>query len=141
MRIRETDDEITVLGKKAAMISMYANHNPLHCFFEDGNVVGGPLTHERDANERRREVNGDRLYEFIKDFLDEFEPLDLADRRAVYRMYKVKEAYLWKKWEKKLRSFEDPSQPKDSGLAWRQFLDEDGHIYIQAFNGPKMLAF
>lgn len=96
---------------------------------------------ERMRNNFSQKYNGDRMHEFIGDFLDEFEPLSIEDRRKVYRMYQDKESYLWGKWSKKLRNSVNPPIPADEGLAFHRTLRQDGHIYFQVFSGPELLAF
>lgn len=141
MKIRKTDDTITVLAKKAAMITMYTIKNPLHVYFEEGNVTGDPMDFERIWNDIYRDDNGERMYEFIGSFLDEFEPLSIEDRRKVYQKYGDKVAYLAGKWRNKLRNSVNPPIPADKGMVFHQTLQEDGHIYFRVFSGPELLAF
>ena len=140
MRIYTTDSVVTALAKKAAMISVYSIHNPLHCYFEDGNVHADPMDMERMFNERWKAANGQQMYEYISAFLDEFERLDLQDRRSVYRMYRKKWDYLSRKWLTRIRKNSKP-QTEGSGLLWHHYLGEDGHVYVKTDNDVVLLQF
>ena len=71
-QIHAKDGQVINLAKKAAMICQYSICNPLHVSFEDGNFQGDkPMEQERVWNCRYREDNGERLYKFISEFLDE----------------------------------------------------------------------
>ena len=95
---------------------------------------------ERRWNKLRKDEYGQKMYDFIETFLDEFEPLDIKDRRSVYRLFRKKWDYLDRKWMKKIRENSKP-QPKDSGLWWHHYLSPDGHIYIKTNNDIELLQF
>lgn len=136
MRIRKSDSLEVRCAKKAAMISMYAMHNPLHVFFEDGNVHRGPMNFERNCNDQYRNKNGKLMYEFIREFLNEFEELPPERRWPVYRLYRKKLEYLARKWRKK--------RVEAAGEKWdriyQMLLAPDGHIYFK-MGDIQLLAF
>ena len=103
MRIYKSDPPEVVCAKKAAMICEYAIHNPLHVFFEDGNVHRGPMNFERNCNDEYRHENGKLMYEFIRQFLNEFEELPPERRWPVYRLVRKKWEYIARNWRKKIR--------------------------------------
>lgn len=142
MKIFKTDDKITVLAKQAAMICEYAIHSPLHVTFEDGNYnYDTPMDFERRYNEKYREVNGELMYQFVQQFLDEFDKLDKEERKACYRLFRKKWDYLGNKWLLKIRKNSKPYDHKTEGLAWKHYLAEDGHIYVETFLGVKLKQF
>lgn len=142
MKIYKTDTPVTVAAKKAAMICQYSIHNPLHVFFEDHNYHSNPMDFERKCNERYREKNGDRMYQFIKEFLDEFDALSKEERREAYRLYRKKSDYLANKWRKKIAENSKPQEPGSIlGIAYRHYLGADGHIYVKTFLGVELMQF
>lgn len=141
MKIYKTDDPITALAKRGAMICNYSIHNPFHVSFEDGNFYRDwDLSFERKYNEKYREKNGDRLYEFIQEFIDDLNALNSDDRMAVYRGTRKKWDYLAKKWERKIKANSEPVAP-GMGYWYRHYLDQDGHIYVETNLGVKLLQF
>ena len=140
MRIYKTDNNVTIAAKKAAMICNYAIHNPLHVFFEDRNFHLNPVDFEKNINEKFRKENGERMYQFVKDFLDEFEFLNAQERRAAYRLYFSKGDYLGKKWHEKILVSSNPIPP-GGGLSYKRYLKEDGHIYIKTDKDIELLQF
>ncbi len=141
MKIYKTDDPITTLAKKGAMICQYAIHNPFHVSFEDRNFgKDWDLNFEREANEKYRAENGERLYQFIREFIDALDTLNGDDRMAVYRGSRKKWDYLAGKWRRKILKNSHPVRP-GGGYAYRQYLDPDGHIYVETDLGIKLLMF
>lgn len=141
MKIYKTDDPITALAKKGAMICHYAIHNPFHVSFEDGNFgKDWDLNFERKYNEKYHEKNGDRLYEFIREFIDDLDALNGDDRMAVYRLSRKKGDYLRKKWDRKIRENSRLVRP-GFGCCYRHYLDSDGRIYVETDLGVKLLQF
>lgn len=142
MRIYETDNQITVLAKKGAMICQYAIANPFHVSFEDRNFhKDWDLNFEREANERYREENGERMYQFIRDFIDGLEVLSGEDRVTVYRLARKKWGYLARKWEWKILANSKPIDRRWQGYGYMHYLDEDGHIYVETDLRVKLLQF
>jgi hypothetical protein len=140
MKIFKSDPPEIICAKKAAMISMYAIHNPLHVFFEDGNVHRGPMNFERSVNDECRDKNGELMYEFVRQFLNEFEELPVDMRWPVYRLYRQRYDYLSRKWRKKIRA--NSTDPMGCGSLWyRRSLEEDGHIYVITNIGIKLMQF
>lgn len=140
MRIFKTDTPEEKCAKKAAMICQYAIKNPLHVFFEDGNVHRGPMNFERGCNEDYRAANGNFMYEFVREFLDEFEALPTDRRWPVYRLYRKKAEYLARKWRKKIRA--NSTNSNGVGSMWyRHTLGDDGHIYVTTDIGIQLLEF
>lgn len=140
MRIFKTDTPEEKCAKKAAMICQYAIKNPLHVFFEDGNVHRGPMNFERGCNEDYHAANGDYMYEFVREFLDEFEALPADRRWPVYRLYRKKAEYLARKWRKKIRA--NSANSNGIGSVWyRHTLGDDGHIYVTTNIGIQLLVF
>ena len=141
MKIYKTDSRITALAKKGAMVCQYAIHNPLHVSFEDGNFSRNwDLNFERKSNEKYRAKNGDRLYQFIREFIDDLDALSGDDRMIVYRLTRKKLDYLARKWERKIKDNSRPVKPGD-GYWYRHYLDRDGHIYVETDLGIKLLQF
>lgn len=141
MKIYKTDDSVTALAKRGAMICQYAIHNPFHVSFEDHNFSKNwDLNFERWANEKYRVENGELLYQFIQEFIDDLEALDGDSRMIVYRLIQKKLNYLGRKWERKILDNSRPVQP-GSGYWYRHYLDHDGHIYVETDLGIKLLQF
>lgn len=141
MKIYKTDDPVTALAKRGTMICHYAIHNPFHVSFEDCNFGRDwDLNFERKCNEKYRAKNGDRLYQFIREFIDDLDALNGDDRMAVYRLTRKKQDYLAKKWKRKIRDNSRPIQ-QSCGYAYRHYLDLDGHIYVETDLGVKLLQF
>lgn len=87
-QIHAKDGQDINLAKKAAMICQYSICNQLHVSFEDGNFQGDkPMEQERVWNRRYREDNGERLYKFISEFLDEMDALSSEERWDVYKLF------------------------------------------------------
>ena len=123
-----TDKHTEIMGKKAAMICVYAIHNPLHVSFEDGNFRSdSSFKVETESNETHRKNNGEHMYQFIHEFLNELKSMPPAERCLVYRSYQKKIKYLTERWHKLIRKY---SYPPKYGLSYRHVLEEDGHIYI-----------
>ena len=141
MKIYKTDDQITALAKKAAMICNYTIHNPFHVSFEDRNFgKDWDLNFERSCNEKYREKNGDRMYQFIREFIDDLGALNGDDRMAVYRLARKKRDYLAKKWDRKIKDNSRPVKP-GFGCCYRHYLDPDGHIYVETDLNVKLKQF
>lgn len=140
IRITKNDTPVTISAKKAAIICTYAIRNPLHVFFEDGNFHTGPMGFEREWNEEFREENGERMYELIAQFLDEFEELNEEERRESFRLFRRKWDYQEDKRHKKILENSEP-RPKGSGLGYRVYLKEDGHIYAKTDLNIEVLLF
>lgn len=130
MKIFKNDTPVIVAAKKAAMICQYSIHNPLHVFFEDYNFHYNPMDFERECNEEYKTENGELMYEFIKQFLDEFDRLSKTERRQAFCLYRKKGFYLYKKWRKKL----------NHSPWFKHYLAEDGHIYFET-NEVRVRAF
>lgn len=142
MKIYKTDDQITALAKKGAMICQYSIHNPFHVSFEDGNFhKDWDLGFERKCNEKYREKNGERMYLFIRDFIDGLEALNGEDRVTVYRLTRKKWDYLARKWERKILANSKPIDRRWQGYAYKHYLDTDGHIYVETDLRVKLLQF
>ena len=141
MKIYQNEDPEFRCAKMAAMICHYAIKNPLHCFFEDGNVHHAPMSFERDLNDKYRTANGELMYEFIRNFLDEFEKLPPGRRLPVYRLYRKRAEYLSRKWRKKL--VENSSEPQNSygSISYKHYLGSDGHIYAMTDAGVELRQF
>ena len=140
MKIFKSDPPEVVCAKKAAMICQYSIKNPLHVFFEDGNVHRDSMNFERGCNEDYRAANGDYMYEFVRVFLDEFEALPVDRRWPVYRLYRKKAEYLDRKWRKRIRV--NSSEPNSVGSMWyRHTLGDDGHIYVTTDIGVHLMQF
>ena len=140
MRITKNDPPEVVCAKKAAMICQYAIKNPLHVFFEDGNVHKRPMNFERGCNEDYRSANGEFMYEFVREFLDEFEALPVDRRWPVYRLYRKKAEYLSRKWRKKIR-MNSAGFTKLGSMWYHHALGDDGHIYVTTNIGIQLLVF
>lgn len=142
MRIFKTDDKITVAAKKAAMICEYAIRNPLHATFEDGNYnYDTPMDHERKWNEKHREKNGERMYQFIEQFLNEFDELTREERKEAYRLFRKKWAYLDQRWMKKIRENSKRPALGEGGMIWHHYLAADGHICVKTDLGIEFVQF
>lgn len=140
MKNEKTTPSAKILSRKAAIICTYAIQNPLHVFFEDGNFHARPMTLERDANEEFREKNGERMYQLIAQFLDEFEELSEEERREVYRQFRRKWGYWQDKFSKKVRANSKPC-PKGSGFGYSYYLKENGGLYAKTDLGVEILMF
>ncbi len=141
MKIFATDSLEVKCAKKAAMICCYAIKNPLHVFFEDGNVHRGSMQFEYDCNDQDRKENGEFMYEFIREFLNEFEELPSDRRWPVYRIYRRKAEYLNREWRKKIvQNSSDPTNTK-GGFGYKHYLGEDGHIYVKTDVGVELRQF
>lgn len=141
MKIFETDTLECRCAKKAAMICQYAINNPLHVFFEDGNVHNAPMAFERTLNDTYRLQNGKPMYEFIREFLNEFEQLPQDRRLPVYRWYRKKAEYLRRRWVKKIRKHSLDPQDVQGSLSYQRFLGADGHIYVRTDAGVTLCQF
>ncbi len=142
MKIYKTDDIITSLGKRGAMICHYSIHNPFHVSFEDGNFNRDwDLGFERKWNEQLREKNGERMYQFISTFIDELESLNRDERVSVYKLVRKKWNYLDRKWMQKICKNSKPRDRNICGIAYKHYLAEDGHIYVETDLGIKLLQF
>lgn len=141
MKIYKTDDPITALAKRGAMICNYAICNPFHVSFEDRNFSKDwNLNFERKYNERYREKNGDLMFQFIREFIDELDALSRDDRMAVYRLTRKKWDYLAQKWDRKIKANSRPVQ-RGFGCCYHHYLDSDGHIYVETDLGVKLRQF
>ena len=52
IKTHKTDSHVVVAAKKAAIITTYAIHSPLHVFFQDDIFHFDPMDHERTYNEK-----------------------------------------------------------------------------------------
>lgn len=141
MRISQNDELEVKLAKKAAMICHYAIRNPLHVFFEDGNVHRGSMSFERECNDMFRKENGKLMYEFIREFLNEFEELPTNRRWPVYFLYRKKAEYLHRKWRRKIVSQSSHPENINGGFIYKHYLGEDGHIYVKTDIGVVLRWF
>lgn len=128
--IKKMDSTTTKLAKLAAMICVYSIRNPLHVAFEDGNFSPeSDLSFERKFNQKFRSYNGELIYNLIDTFLDEMKEISSEERRIVYHLFQKKWRYLADKWAKLIKSYSKPSSY--GSYAFRKFLVDDGHIYIE----------
>lgn len=139
-QIHAKDGQVINLAKKAAMICQYSICNPLHVSFEDRNFQGDkPMEQERVWNRRYREDNGERLYKFISEFLDEMDALSSEERWDVYKLFHGKWQYLGNKWLKLIKK--NSRLSAYGSCCYRHFLGDDGHIYIKTDNGTVFRMF
>ena len=91
LKIFSTDTIIQKCAKQAAMICEYSIFNPLHCAFEDGNMYEGmTMVAERVWNEEHHNDNGDKMYNFINDFIDNFSSLNDKEKYECYKLFRKK---------------------------------------------------
>lgn len=131
LKIFSTDTIIQKCAKQAAMICEYSISNPLHCAFEDGNIYEGiTMRNERVWNEIYHNDNGDKMYNFINDFIDNFLSLNCEEKYECYRLFRKKWQYLQRKEIKQ----------RDCSF-WRHYLGDDGNIYVQPFGRAPYVVF
>ena len=140
MKILKSDNNVTALAKKAAMICEYSISNPLHVFFEDCNFHAKPMNFERECNEMFKSENGQHMFDFIKTFLDEWDELTPTEKREAYRLFYKKWRYLQRRWRNKILENSTP-KPKGSGFCYKHYLGEDGHIYVKTDKQIELLQF
>lgn len=136
-RINPTDKKTTVLAKKAAIICVFAIDNPLHVAFEDCNLhPWADMKSEFRWNEECREANGEKMYEYIKDFLVDFTSLTAQEQSKCYKDFCKKNDYLWDKVWGKIKKLSKEKYP-----SFKHFLGNDGNIYITTMNGETAFFF
>ena len=140
MRIFKSDNNITVLAKKAAMICEYSICNPLHVFFEDCNFHTNPMDFERECNEIFKSDNGQHMFDFIETFLDEWDKLTPAEKLESFHLFHKKWKYLHRRWKNKILENSTP-KPKGAGFVFAHYLGEDDHIYVKTDKQIELLQF
>lgn len=136
-KIMSRDNEIVRLAKQAAIICCFSISNPLHVYFEDGNIRGNydkSFDFEYRWNREYREENGEKMFKYIEDFLDGFVALSVEDRRKCYKVFVGRTwNYLGNKIYNKVR---------DSGFSiYHHYLGDDGNIYISLPNNEVLFKF
>lgn len=136
-RITSKDTKVTKLAKQAAIICCFTIHNPLHVSFEDGNIRGyydDSFESEYKWNEEYRSKNGDKMFRYIENFLDNFTALSIEERKECYSIFYNKTwRYLGGKICRKVNQ---------EGLrTYRQYLGDDGYIYIALADGKVLYKF
>ena len=138
-RVTKKDTKVSILAKQAAVICQFAIHNPLHVAFEDGNYnPQNKLGYEKRWNEKYRKKNGELLYYLILSFLNEMDEMTEEERREVYRLFRKKWGYLA---ERCRRTIAANSSPNNKGRAYKHYVGENGHIYVETDTGTKIRFF
>ena len=138
MKAYDSGEIILELAKKAAMICYFSIDNPLDVYFEDANVHGRKMNVERKYNAQKRARNGEIMFGFIEEFLDEFEKLNKDDRWLVFKEYQIKSDYLYRKWKSKIV---ENSSSELAARSYQRYVGEDGHIYLKTDNGVVLKQF
>lgn len=137
-RITSKDTKVTKLAKQAAIICCFAIHNPLHVSFEDGNICGyydKSFDFEFESNKEYRDKNGEKMFQYIENFLNEFVSLSAKERKECYWILRKKTwRYLADKIFRKAKE-------KGSPRMYCHYLDENGDICIAAMSGEILYKF
>ncbi len=103
-RIMKNDDDIVILAKQLAFITVHAIKNPFHPFFEDGNFTEDLTRYELAWNEEDRSANGEVIYALAKDFIEEYQKLSSNEKHLVFDLAYHKWDYMAKRLSDKLRA-------------------------------------
>ena len=136
--VNSKDTKVTRLAKQAAIICCFAICNPLHVSFEDGNICWhneDSFESEYEWNKEDRSKNGEKMFQYIEDFLNEFTSLSVKDRKECYWIFREK---TWKYLENKISR---KAKEKGSPRAYRHYLDDDGSICIATISGEILYKF
>lgn len=136
--VNSKDTKVTKLAKQAAIICCFAIRNPLHVSFEDGNICWhneDSFESEYEWNKEDRSKNGEKMFQYIEDFLNEFTSLSVKDRKECYWIFREK---TWKYLENKISR---KATEKGSPRAYRHYLDDDGSICIATISGEILFKF
>lgn len=135
--VNSKDIKVTKLAKQAAIICCFAIHNPLHVSFEDGNICwrDGSFESEYEWNKEDCSKNGEKMFQYIEDFLNEFTSLSVKDQKECYWIF---HDMTWKYLASKISR---KAKEKGSPRAYRHYLDDNGDICIATISGEILYKF
>ena len=136
--ITSKDTKVVKLAKRLAIICCFAIHNPLHVYFEDGNICGHydkSFDFEFESNKKYRDKNGEKMFQYIEDFLNEFILLTVEERKECYWIFRKKT------WRYLANKISRKAKEKGSPRAYCHYLDDNGDICIATISGEILYKF